>query len=133
MPYRQLGRARQEPTPPRGSDVYIVSFQSHTRAADALAKQLNTGPQGSDGGHVLLLAHAQGADWDYCVIQHSGHGAVRPYPWRRAPSRASAGAPHRHVWSGPSWEEFSKQMAVNAASGVVVLGITAVPGHRATS
>ena len=105
--------------------------------AAALAKELQqTDPKDPMSSHFLLLRHQEGADWDYCVIQHLGNKASVDI----TPAPPAGGTPTR-AWhddtfvSGPSWAEFQRAMGLTGAQSgnpVYVVGVhRAVPGHRA--
>lgn len=124
---------------PAATDVYHVHFaKAAPGQAAALAKSLSAPDKTSPmPEHFVVLRHQEGDDWDFVVIQHLG---------ARAEVTATAPAPADAVraltaWhsdsfvSGPSWPEFSKQMAIggsaNGAGLVYLVGVQrAVPGHR---
>ncbi len=126
------------PATAAATDVYSVMFvKAAPGQAAALAKQLQQQPNPKDpmGSHYLLLRHQEGADWDFCVIQHTGTKAtveITPLP------PAGGGATmawHEDTYvSGPSWPEFQRAMGMTgtpAGSPVYLLGVhRAVPGHR---
>jgi hypothetical protein len=117
------------------TDVYHVMFaKAAPGQAAALAKQLQQpDPKDPMAAHFLLLRHQEGADWDYCLIQHVGTKASVEIP--PAPPAA---APPTIAWhddtfvAGPSWAEFQKTMGLAASgSALFVVGVhRAVPGHR---
>lgn len=125
------------PQPAAATDVYHVMFIKATPGqATALAKELQqTDPKDPMGSHFLLLRHQEGADWDYCVIQHVGTKASVEL----TPPPPSSGTPTR-AWhddtfvSGPSWPEFQRAMGLTdtqSGKSVYVVGVhRAVPGHR---
>jgi hypothetical protein len=121
------------------SDVYHVHM---AKAALGKAKALENDlakqdPKAPMPGHFLVLKHQDGDDWDYMVIEHLGKKfTIDPADYSAPP----AGAPATGSWHtdtfvvGPSWEEFSKQMAISAdtaKSGMYVVATwRAAPGHR---
>jgi hypothetical protein len=127
----------------QGSDVYHVMFvKAAPGQAAALATALRT--QNVNGGvpdHKLILRHAEGADWDYLVVQHIGTTAsvtTASAPIVPPPAGQPANTPNTVVqWhndtfvAGPPWEQFARLMATAAEpSGVYVVGVhRAVPGH----
>ncbi len=121
------------------SDVYHVMF---VKAAPGQAAALQTTllTQNAEGGipdHKLMLRHAEGAEWDFLIIQHMGTNARVAIPAAQAPASARPGQPPPQEWhndtfvGGPSWEEFSRLMGLTgAARAVYVVGRhRAVPGH----
>ena len=131
-------RAALAQTPsPAPTDVYVVSFFKAAPGQDAaLLKTLQEqDPKNPMAGHVLVLRHAQGSDWDFATIQHVGATATvritpRPDPKAKPPQPTQAWHTDTYV-AGPSWDEFSKQMGLTATGGVYVVGLhRPVPGHR---
>lgn len=137
-----VGAAAQAPPTPAvaPTDVYSVMFVKATLGqAAALAKQLQeVDPKDPMGSHFLLLRHQEGADWDYCLIQHAGAKAtveITPLP------ASAAGAAPTIAWhddtyvSGPSWPDFQRAMGMTGAPAgqpVYIVSVQrAVPGHRA--
>lgn len=134
----------QTPAPspaPAGAptDVYSVTFlKAAPGQAAALAKELQVpDPKNPMAAHFLLLRHQEGADWDFCLIQHAGAKATVEI----APQAATpAGATPTMAWhedtyvSGPSWPEFQKAMGLSGAAAgrpIFIVGVhRAVPGHR---
>ncbi len=119
--------------PSADTDVYHVMFvKALPGQAAAVATELQQqDPKDPMAGHVLLLRHQEGADWDYCLIQHVGQRATvaitPPAPNTTPPTRAW----HNDTFvAGPSWAEFSKLMTGSASSVYVVSVHRAVPGRR---
>lgn len=119
------------------TDVYHVMFvKALPGQAAALAKDLQQqDPKDPMAGHVLLLRHVEGDDWDYVAIQHVGTRAsveITPAPPNTAtPLRAW----HDDTFvAGPSWPEFQKLMGITgnqAGNAVYVVGVhRAAPGRR---
>ena len=119
------------------TDVYHVMFvKAVPGQAAALAKELQQqDPKDPMAAHFLLLRHQEGADWDYCVIQHVGTKASVEI----TPAPPNTGKPvqayHEDTFvSGPSWPEFQKAMGLTGdqpENAVYVVGVhRAVPGHR---
>jgi hypothetical protein len=104
----------------------------------ALALQKNLqeqDPKNPMASHYILLRHQEGADWDYCLIQHLGPRAtveITPPP-ASATSATPAGAWHEDTFvAGPSWAEFQKAVDF-AGSGTSVYIVSVhrpAPGHR---
>jgi hypothetical protein len=126
-------------TTPAATDVYHVHFaKSAPGQAAALGKSLMTPDKTSPmPEHFVVLRHQEGDDWDYVVIQHLGPKAevtaTAPPP---TDAQRALSAWHSDTFvSGPSWGEFTKQMATggsaNTSGPVYVVGVhRAVPGHR---
>jgi hypothetical protein len=128
------------PAAAAGTDVYHVHFvKAAPGQAVALAKSLmapdKTAPMPD---HFIVLRHQEGDDWDYAVIQHLGAkaevAATTPPP---SDAVRALSAWHSDTFvSGPSWAEFSKELALDGSSdgaGLVYnVGVhRAVAGHRA--
>jgi hypothetical protein len=120
---------------PQGAatDVYHVHFAKAVPGqAAALAADLQKqDPKAPMQGHLVLLRHQEGDDWDYCVIEHVGTKAtveVTPPP--------AASAPPLSAWhndsyvAGPSWATFQKALGTTATGIYIVSTHRAVPGHR---
>ena len=77
----------QTPAAPATTDVYHVMFtKAAPGQAAALAKDLQQpDPKDPMTSHFILLRHQEGADWDYCLIQHVGAKASVEFPRRRPP------------------------------------------------
>jgi hypothetical protein len=124
--------AGQAQTVPASTDVYHVMFvKAAPGQAAAVEKELQQqDPKDPMAGHVLLLRHQEGDDWDYCVIQHLGQRAtvtIGPAPTTVPPTRAW----HDDTFvAGPSWAEFSKLMTGAPSSVYIVSVHRAVPGRR---
>lgn len=123
--------------PPAPTDVYHVQFAKAVPGqAAALEKNLKEqDPKNPMASHYILLRHQEGADWDYCLIQHLGPRAtveITPPP-PSATSPTPAGAWHEDTFvAGPSWSEFQKTMDVaGSGSSVYVVSVhRPAPGHR---
>ena len=123
--------------PPAPTDVYHVQFAKAVPGqASALEKNLKEqDPKNPMASHFILLRHQEGADWDYCLIQHLGPRAtveITPPP-PSATSPTPAGAWHEDTFvAGPSWSEFQKTMDVaGSGSSVYVVSVhRPAPGHR---
>lgn len=137
--YATAGQA-QTPPPAQGAatDVYHVMFaKAAPGQAAALAKDLQQpDPKDPMAAHFLLLRHQEGADWDYCLIQHVGAKGSVEIP----PAPAAGGTPtlawHEDTFvSGPSWGEFQRVMGLpgdQSGQPVYVVAVQrALPGHRA--
>jgi hypothetical protein len=115
------------------TDIYHVEFVKAApgqalAAATELQKQ---DPKAPMQGHVVVLRHQEGDDWDFCVIEHLGTKAtveITPPP--------PAGAAPIMAWHndafvvGPAWADFQRAMGAAAGSVYVVSTHRAVPGHR---
>ena len=123
------------------SDVYHVHFaKAAPGQAAALAKSLMVPDKTSPmPDHFVVLRHQEGDDWDFAVIQHLGAKAevtaTAPPP---ADAVRALTAWHTDTFvSGPSWGEFSKQMAIGgsaAGASVYIVGVQrAVPGIASNS
>jgi hypothetical protein len=122
---------------PAPTDVYHVMFvKAAPGQAAALAKELlQADPKNPMGSHFILLRHQEGADWDYCLIEHVGAKAsveiTPPPPNTGTPTRAW----HEDTFvSGPAWPEFQRVTGLagdQSGNPVYVVGThRAVPGHR---
>ena len=125
------------PAAAAATDVYSVMFvKAAPGQAAALAKQLQEpDPKDPMGSHFLLLRHQEGADWDFCVVQHVGAKATVEITPQPAAGGAATMAWHEDTYvSGPSWPEFQRAMGMSGSpsgSPVYVVGVhRAVPGHR---
>lgn len=128
----------QTPSAANPTDVYLVSFfkAAPGQAAALLKTVQEQDPKDPMAGHVLVLRHAQGSDWDFATIQHVGATAtvrVRPQPDAGAKPPQPTQAWHTDTYvAGPAWDVFAKQMGVTGTDGgVYVVGVhRPVPGHR---
>ena len=110
-------QAQARPAAPAAdTDVYHVMFVKAVpgQAAAETAELLKQDPKDPLASHLLLLRHQEGADWDYCLIQHLGPRAtVTITPAGPTPTTPATRAWHNDTFvSGPSWAEFSKAMLV---------------------
>lgn len=127
----------QTPASPAGqTDIYHVHLtKAAPGQAAALGKDLSQpDPSAAMPDHFVVLRHQEGDDWDFAVIQHLGpkHTLSTIPP---APAAQDLRVSHTDTFvSGPSWAEFTKQMAIGGTGkpgAVYVLGFhRAVPGHR---
>lgn len=118
------------------TDIYRVMFvKAAPGQAAALATQLQQpDPKDPMSAHFLLLRHQEGADWDYCFIQHAGPKATVEITPQPAGGPAPTMAWHEDTFvSGPSWAEFQRAMGMTAGgTPIYIVGVhRAVPGHRA--
>jgi hypothetical protein len=115
------------------TDVYHVHFAKAVPGqAAALAADLQKqDPKAPMPGHLVLLRHQEGDDWDYCVIEHLGTKAaveVTPPPAASAPALS---AWHNDTFvAGPSWAAFQRALGSTATGVYIVSTHRAVPGHR---
>jgi hypothetical protein len=119
------------------TDVYHVTFAKATPGqAAALAKELQQqDPKDPMAAHFILLRHQEGADWDYCLIQHAGTKASVEIPPAPPGTGTSTIAWHDDTFvAGPSWPEFQRAMGLTgnqSGNPIYVVGVhRAVPGHR---
>ena len=123
------------------TDVYHVHF-----AKAALGKAVQLGdwlktpdPKSPTGEHLLVLRHQDGDAWDYVVISHIGpkadvEAAGIPVP----PDKRDLSDWHTDTFvNGPSWEEFTRAMGIDADSAAKTRGSVYIvsvyrpaPGHR---
>ena len=127
----------QTPAAPATTDVYHVMFvKAAPGQAAALAKDLQQpDPKDPMTSHFILLRHQEGADWDYCLIQHVGAKASVEIPSAPPAAGAAATAWHDDTFvAGPAWPEFQRTMGLTGnqtGSPVFVVSVQrAVPGHR---
>ena len=137
--------AGEKPTAVAGagkrSDVYHVHF---TKAALGKAVQLGDwlktpDPSNPMPDHFIVLRHQNGDAWDYVVITHLGSKAtVEAAGTAVPPDKRNLSAWHTDTFvNGPSWEEFTRAMGIDADSKSRTTGSVYVvsyyrpaPGHR---
>jgi hypothetical protein len=132
-----LADAQTPAAAPAPTDVYHVQFaKAAPGQAAALEKNLKTrDPKNPMAAHYILLRHQEGADWDYCLIEHVGQRAtveVTPPP-ATATSATAPGAWHEDTFvGGPSWAEFQKTMDfAGSGNSVYIVSVhRQAPGHR---
>jgi hypothetical protein len=123
------------------TDVYHVHF-----AKAALGKAVQLGdwlktpdPNNPMPDHFIVLRHQDGDAWDYVVITHLGPKAsVEAAGTAVPPDKRDLGAWHTDTFvNGPSWEEFTKAMGIEADSKSKTTGSVysvsyyrPAPGHR---
>jgi len=128
-------------SPPARNDVYHVYFgKAASGKAVQLAEMLKTpNPKDPMPGHFILLRHQEGDAWDYCLITHIGAKAtVEATPFQVPPAMRDVSDWHNDTFvNGPSWEEFTKAMAISddaksksGGSVYVVSVFRPSPGHR---
>ena len=132
--------AQNPPAPLARSDVYHVHVAA---AAPGKVAQLGDflktpDPNSPMPGHVLVLRHQDGAEWDYVVITHLGTKATVSASGTPTPANVR----DMYAWhgdtfvNGPAWPEFvlamglGEQTAKSADSVYVVSFYRALPGHR---
>src|SRR6478672_10991109 len=134
-------KASSAPSSPARTDVYHVYFgKAAPGKAVQLAELLKTpNPKDPMPGHFIVLRHQEGDAWDYCVITHLGTKAtVDAIPFQAPPSMRDVTDWHNDTFvNGPSWNEFTKAMAISddtksksAGSVYVVSVFRPTPGHR---
>src|SRR6266576_2725372 len=123
------------------TDVYHVHF---TKAALGKALQLGDwlktpDPHNPMPDHFVVLRHQDGDAWDYVVITHLGPKAtVEAAGTAVPPDKRDLGAWQTDtVVNGPSWEEFTRAMGIDADSKSKTAGSVysvsyyrPAPGHR---
>jgi heme-degrading monooxygenase HmoA len=121
-------------------DVYHVHFAKAVPGkASQLGDNLKTqAPNAPMKGHLLVLRHQDGEDWDYAVIEHLGikatvDAATPPPP----PAVRDLGEWHTDTFvNGPAWAVFARAMGIDQAASrttgsvYVVSVYRVVPGHR---
>ena len=129
--------ANAQETQTANTDVYHVHF---VKAALGQAKALENGlkqqdPKAPMPGHILVLRHQDGDDWDYAVIEHLGKKYTIDPAETTPPPTSALGGWHTDTFaSGPSWDVFAKELGLADAgkSGSVYVIATwrPAPGHR---
>jgi hypothetical protein len=123
------------------TDVYHVHF---AKAALGKAAQLGDwlktpDPKAPMPEHFIVLRHQDGDAWDYVVITHLGTKATVEAAGTAVPSdKRDLSAWHNDTFvNGPSWEEFTRAMGIDADSGSKTSGSVysvsyyrPAPGHR---
>jgi hypothetical protein len=127
-------------TPAVRTDLYHVHVAA---AAPGKAAQLGDYLKTPDAtspmpGHVLVLRHQDGAEWDYIVIAHLGTKTTVAAAGTPTPANVR----DLYAWhgdtfvNGPAWPEFVRAMglgdqAAKSANAVYVASFyRALPGHR---
>ena len=127
-------------SPAARTDVYHVYFgKAAPGKAAQLAELLKTpNPKDPMPGHFILLRHQEGDAWDYCLITHIGAKAtVEAAPFQVPAAMRDVSDWHNDTFvNGPSWEEFTKAMAISddaksksGGSVYVVSVFRPTPGH----
>ena len=124
---------------PARTDVYHVHLAKAAlgKGAEEGEQLKKQGPKAPMPGHLIVLRHQSGEDWDYAVIEHLGTKATID----ATGNAPSAAARDLNAWhgdtfvNGPAWPEFAKAMglddaAKSAGSVYVVAVFRAAPGHR---
>jgi hypothetical protein len=123
------------------TDVYHVHF---TKAALGKAVQLGDWLKTPDRSnpmpdHFIVLRHQDGDAWDYVVITHMGTKAtVEAAGTTVPPDKRNLSEWHTDTFvNGPSWEEFTRAMGIDADSKSKTAGSVysvsyyrPAPGHR---
>ncbi len=130
----------QASTSATAAEVYHVHFaKAAPGQAAALGDRLKTpDPKAPMPGHMLVLRHQEGDDWDYCVIEHLGQKAtVDTAPSPLSPAVRDQSAWHTDTFAaGPAWSEFARAMGIEGAGAttgnpIYLVGVQrALPGHR---
>jgi hypothetical protein len=134
--------AKQAATASTGkrTDVYHVHF---TKAALGKAAQLGDwlktpDPSNPMPDHFIVLRHQDGDAWDYVVITHMGPKATVEAAGTAVPAdKRDLSAWHTDTFAnGPSWEEFTRAMGIDADKAKTTGAAYSVsyyrpaPGHR---
>src|SRR5204862_6723829 len=102
------------------TDVYHVHF-----AKAALGKAVQLGdwlktpdPTNPMPDHFIVLRHQEGDAWDYAVVRLLGRKATVQAPGTAVPrDKGALGPGHMETFvNGPSWEEFTRAMGIDADS-----------------
>lgn len=123
------------------TDVYHVHF---TKAALGKATQLGDwlktpDPSNPMPDHFIVLRHQDGDAWDYVVITHLGPKATVEAAGTTVPTdKRDLSEWHTDTFvNGPSWEEFTRAMGIDADSKSKTTGSAysvsyyrPAPGHR---
>jgi hypothetical protein len=123
------------------TDVYHVHF---TKAALGKAAQLGDWLKTPDQtnpmpDHFIVLRHQDGDAWDYVLITHLGPKATVEAAGTAVPAdKRNLSEWHTDTFvNGPSWEEFTKAMGIDAESKSKTTGSVysvsyyrPAPGHR---
>lgn len=111
--------ATAQPAAPAGSrtDLYHVQFMKAAPGKAGEAVTALKADVASSTGHVIILRHQAGDDWDFCIIEHLGTSStVQAVPPTQNPLR-NLTAWHADTFaSGPSWAEFEKAMLPSGAA-----------------
>jgi hypothetical protein len=130
------GQGRGATAPAAPTDVYHVEFVKAApgQAAAAAAELQKQDPKAPMQGHLILLRHQEGDDWDYCLIEHIGTRAtveITLPPTPPATPSAPLQAWHNDTFvAGPSWDQVQRTLGTGAGGVYVVSTHRAVPGHR---
>ena len=123
------------------TDVYHVHF---TKAGLGKAAQLGDwlktpDPKAPMPEHFVVLRHQDGDAWDYVAIEHLGTKAtVEAAGTAVPPDKRDLSEWHNDTFvNGPSWEQFTRAMGIDADSKTKTSGSVYVvsvyrpaPGHR---
>jgi len=116
------------------ADIYHVHFvKAALGQTKALENNLkNQSSKAPMPGHFLVLRHQEGDDWDYVVIEHLGKKYTIDPAEMTPPPAAALSAWHTDTFaSGPSWDVFAKEMALEKSGAVYVVATwRPAPGHR---
>ncbi|HWR35652.1 MAG TPA: hypothetical protein VN622_07265 [Clostridia bacterium] len=136
-----LGQQPQTPAvaPSMRSDLYHVHF---VKAAPGKTRELleslkTPAPNAPMPGHVLLLRHLQGDEWDFVAIEHLGTRAMIEATGGPTPARELRAWHNDTYATGPAWADFVKAMGMTATPGAqdksvyIVSTYRGAPGHRA--
>ena len=121
------------------TDLYhVLLAKAAPGKAAQMADALKTpDPSAAMKGHLLILRHQEGEDWDYAMIEHLGTKAtVDAAAPSTPPAVRDLFAWHSDTFvTGPVWPVFAHALGLDPASktagSVYVLSIyRVVPGHR---
>jgi hypothetical protein len=134
-------KASAVPSSSARTNVYHVLFNKAAPGKEAQLAELLKTPDPKDPmpEHFILLRHQEGDAWDYCLITHLGTKAtVEATPFQVPSAMRDVSDWHTDTFvNGPSWDEFSKAMAISddaksksAGSVYVVSVFRPTAGHR---
>ncbi len=126
--------------PAARTDVYHVHFAAAAPGKAAALGEYLSKPQGDSpmAGHLVVLRHQDGAEWDYVAITHLGTKATVEASTPPPPADVqSLYAWHSDTFvNGPAWPDFVRAMGIGddsaktSGSVYVVSVYRAIGGHR---
>jgi hypothetical protein len=98
------------------TDLYHVQFLKAAPGKASEAAAALKANAASTPGHVVVLRHQAGDEWDYCIIEHLGTSTtVQAVPATQNPLRDLTAWHTDTFASGPSWADFEKAMMPSGA------------------
>lgn len=129
-----LAQNPQPAQPAPRPDVYHVHFAKAVPGKAAqMADFLKTpDPKAPMPGHLLLLMHQEGDDWDYVLIEHLGTKATVEAGGNPAPPNIrDLYAWHTDTFvNGPPWPVFAKAMGIDQAAAKTLDSVYTVSVYR---